>query len=75
MSAPTLIFFYSWKWTSGLIIFWINRAASLSTTILSLILFLVSSCLSLTHMYTMDCIYRRIYQKLANVHDLSLFIR
>lgn len=80
MSAPTLIFFYSWKWTSGLIIFWINRAASLSTTILSLILFLVSSCLSLTH------VYHRLYIQthlskigqctwLVPVHQINLWER
>lgn len=53
LSAPTLIF-YSWKWTSGLIVFWINRAASLSVHDAPLsYLFLQFLCLpvSLSHWY------------------------
>lgn len=60
LSAPALIF-RSWKWTTGgLIVFWINRAASLSDAPL-LSFSTVSPRLSHTQIHT------HIYQQLAHV--------
>lgn len=68
LSAPALIF-WSWKWSSGLNVLWINRAACLSVYNIPFFLsfYTVSCALIHTHAH--------VYQKLANVHHTSLYIR
>ena len=68
LSAPTLIF-WSWKWSGGLIVLWINWAACLS--VYDAPLFLSFYSVSCVQIHT----HAHVYQKLANVHHTSLQIR